>query len=565
MRKILPQLHILLLLTCAFIAPAFANTAEGEPLQARSSFVRGIMLRWEAVAGATATGYQLEYSGTGEEANFELLATVPAGQLSYRHSGLEANQTVFYRHKAVFEVAPSANGGYHNIASATTSSSETVRIMPLGDSNTEGGSGSVPKEQKASYRKNLYKQLVEDGKLNNYRVDFVGSEQSGSAFSESFLKENGFAFDLDHAGFGGARDEDIAELLKSGKFNFYSSNTYRGPDKGPYLDLYDPHVILLHIGTNWIDDSPWAADDVEAILNQVDAYEDRTNTEVVVVLAKIILTDGSNPNLDDKARKYSQMVRQMAVERIADSNDLIVFADMEEGAGLVYSHPYNLHDMADQLHPNQTGYDKMAEEWMRVVAPVLASPAAPLPVELTEFKVAQAGPDVLLRWSTASEENNIKFVVERKQEEQAFNSIGEVAGAGNSLQHLDYTFRDGAAPAGMLYYRLKQVDTDGSATYSKTVAVQTLRALPGQALLYPNLTTGQEPIALSAAGYPPAAPVAVTVNDTMGRTVYAGNLTAHANGEVHTELRLPNNLNKGLYLVQLSAGNSVQRVKLMIR
>ncbi|GAA3964933.1 hypothetical protein GCM10022407_09340 [Hymenobacter antarcticus] len=98
---------------------------------------------------------------------------------------------------------------------------------------------------------------------------------------------------------------------------------------------------------------------------------------------------------------------------------------------------------------------------------VVNSPA--LPVRLTAFAAeAQGTAAVLLRWATATEENNREFVVQRSFDGREFTAIGRVAGHGSTTMPQAYTFADKELPArrALLYYRLRQVDTDGTSTFS---------------------------------------------------------------------------------------------------
>lgn len=113
----------------------------------------------------------------------------------------------------------------------------------------------------------------------------------------------------------------------------------------------------------------------------------------------------------------------------------------------------------------------------------------PLPVELTAFTGEAQATKVALKWATASERNSDYFRVERATAESSerFESIGQVAAAGASTQALSYGFVD-AHPLALSYYRLKQVDKDGTVAYSPVVAVKATPAIALQA--YPNPTNG---------------------------------------------------------------------------
>jgi hypothetical protein len=96
--------------------------------------------------------------------------------------------------------------------------------------------------------------------------------------------------------------------------------------------------------------------------------------------------------------------------------------------------------------------------------------ARPLPVTLAAF-TAQAvqNRDALLRWTTASEVNSARFEVERSLDGKSFTKVGQLAAKGNSTTASDYSFTDkGVAnlASGQVYYRLHQVDLDGTAAYS---------------------------------------------------------------------------------------------------
>jgi len=96
----------------------------------------------------------------------------------------------------------------------------------------------------------------------------------------------------------------------------------------------------------------------------------------------------------------------------------------------------------------------------------------PLPVELLSFNAEAMGDRVRLRWTTASETQNELFVVERSANAAGFEGIANVPGAGTSSQRRDYVFDDAEPLVGTSYYRLRQVDTDGSGSVSDVVAVE---------------------------------------------------------------------------------------------
>jgi hypothetical protein len=141
---------------------------------------------------------------------------------------------------------------------------------------------------------------------------------------------------------------------------------------------------------------------------------------------------------------------------------------------------------------------------------------SPLPVVLTSFSAVAHGADAALSWVTASETKNAYFAVERSADGQHFAPIGQVVGQGSTTADHTYSFLD-AQPlpgGGTCYYRLRQVDTDGTGTYSpvRPVALAGPAATPS---LYPlPTTTGTVTLDLTTL---PLGDYTVTLHDLTGR------------------------------------------------
>jgi hypothetical protein len=95
----------------------------------------------------------------------------------------------------------------------------------------------------------------------------------------------------------------------------------------------------------------------------------------------------------------------------------------------------------------------------------------PLPVELISFDAKQQGRDVLVSWVTASETNNDRFEVEHSPDGNDFNRIGTVNGHGTTSATHAYSLLDKNPSEGINYYRLRQIDYDGTEDVSDPVAV----------------------------------------------------------------------------------------------
>ncbi len=109
-----------------------------------------------------------------------------------------------------------------------------------------------------------------------------------------------------------------------------------------------------------------------------------------------------------------------------------------------------------------------------------------LPVELLYFNAEPKGEKVLCSWETSSEVNNDYFDVERSNDGMEFEAIGRVKGfgAGTTTEKHSYSFFDKDLCEDIRYYRLKQVDMDGSFNYSKAIAINCRRSDGIE--LYPN-------------------------------------------------------------------------------
>ena len=94
-----------------------------------------------------------------------------------------------------------------------------------------------------------------------------------------------------------------------------------------------------------------------------------------------------------------------------------------------------------------------------------------MPVELVEFKVNKQNDEAFIQWTTASEENNAYFEVQRAGADMRFETIASLEGQVNSTVLNTYQYADITPFEGMNYYRLVQVDLDGTTTVLPTRAL----------------------------------------------------------------------------------------------
>jgi hypothetical protein len=124
-----------------------------------------------------------------------------------------------------------------------------------------------------------------------------------------------------------------------------------------------------------------------------------------------------------------------------------------------------------------------------------------LPIELTTFSAKPQSGSVLLVWQTASELNNDYMAVERSVDGIKFSEIGRVSGKGTTYNPQNYQLEDRNPLSGVNYYRLRQVDFDGSFSFSKVVsATVDVAARAGELTLYPTVVKSGESINIQLPG-----------------------------------------------------------------
>ncbi len=200
---------------------------------------------------------------------------------------------------------------------------DAIRIMPLGDSITYG----VDSSDEGGYRTTLWSDLIQNG----YSVNMVGS-----------LSDGPDDIDREHEGHSGWRIDQISDHIES------------------WLDTYQPQIILLHIGTNDI----LQHKDLKNAPKRLGFLVDQINTTLpgaTVVIAQIIPND-ENPVVDQETQTYNDEVEQ------------IIDMKMAEGKHIQFIHMYDVvakSDLADGIHPADSGYKRMGDAWYDALVPLL--------------------------------------------------------------------------------------------------------------------------------------------------------------------------------------------------
>ncbi|MEV4313661.1 ricin-type beta-trefoil lectin domain protein [Actinocrispum sp. NPDC049592] len=216
------------------------------------------------------------------------------------------------------------------VVPASAESNGGVRVMPLGDSITEGT--QVP----GGYRIGLWQRVVSGG----YRVDFVGSQFNGPA---------GLG-DHDHEGHPGWRIDQIDASIVT------------------WLRNTTPHTVLLHIGTNDILQN-FNVGTAPARLSALVDHITATVPAAEVFVATIIPL--ANSGQEAQVRTFNATIPGMVQSKV-NAGKHVHLVDMH--AALTAA------DLIDGVHPTANGYDKMAATWysaLRSVPGSIGDPGQP--------------------------------------------------------------------------------------------------------------------------------------------------------------------------------------------
>ena len=177
-----------------------------------------------------------------------------------------------------------------------------------------------------------------------------------------------------------------------------------------------------------------------------------------------------------------------------------------------------------------------------------------LPIELVSFTATCDGRSALVEWTTATERNNDYFVLERSDDAINFTEVARVAGAGNSIDPIDYSYTDYGIHGGDNYYRLVQVDYDGTRAVSVVVVVNCIEPAAGEpdVQAYPNPFDGELTLELENFDNRPAR---IDVYDMLGKLIYTDKVASPQN-YYETVLNL-SNLPPAAYTVRVSTTDFV--------
>lgn len=221
------------------------------------------------------------------------------------------------------------------ICSISILHADPIRILPLGDSITQGGKRGG---EELTYRWPLAKMLNDHG----VKYDFIGSTDKGLDGGVTWPDIDGKPFDGDHEGHYGWKTSAVRDKLKEWM------KGYPGP----------PDLVLIHLGSNDKDTKDINKDVIEPLRDIIVIIRNE-NPKAVFMVGHIFFDWG-------RAKEIRPLVEKMATElNTADSP--VVTVNHHEGwrSNPEQSDP----DTFDWTHPNRSGQEKMANRWWEAMKP----------------------------------------------------------------------------------------------------------------------------------------------------------------------------------------------------
>jgi serine protease AprX len=259
---------------------------------------------------------------------------------------------------------------------------------------------------------------------------------------------------------------------------------------------------------------------------------------------------------------------------VADPNDIHGYT---HESGTSFSCPLSAGVAALILcvNPNLTNMQVREAMWMTasihnnpnnelgygILDALAASQYWPLPVELASFTASVSQNNVILNWTTATEQNNHGFQVQRKPEGGTFTTIGFVNGSGSSTTQKTYTFTDNNPLFGKSFYRLKQVDFNGTYKYSQEVSVNVNSPVDYQ--VYQNYPNPFNPSTTLSYYLPKASNVQLTIYNILGKEIRVL-LQGNQDAGLHRVEFNAENLSSGMYIAEFTANTFRKAIKMTL-
>lgn len=239
-----------------------------------------------------------------------------------------------------------------------------------------------------------------------------------------------------------------------------------------------------------------------------------------------------------------------------------------------YSDGYVVLDISDPLNPTLAGQYDTPDMWG--CYPYLPSGITicsdienglwviqfegGVPVELSSFTASASGNFVKLDWTTATETNNQGFEIQKKSGDD-FYTIGFVTGSGTTTEPRNYSYKDKNLENGVFVYRIKQIDFDGTSSFSEEIMVEVTN--PTNFVLNQNYPNPFNPSTNIKFSLPNSGYTNLSVYNLVGEKI--SELVNELLPEGEYNLRFDGaNLPSGIYIAKLSSESYTQTIKMTL-
>ncbi len=247
------------------------------------------------------------------------------------------------------------------------------------------------------------------------------------------------------------------------------------------------------------------------------------------------------------------------------SSTLFVDITLDGGLNWYYSQLSQFQDylplyskMVDELRWYLTGTQNLQVGFV-----LFTDNSGGVPVELVSFTAESTQGKIKLKWTTATELNNLGFEIERKSDKEEWRMIGFKEGKGTTTETQNYLFIDDlfGVDSEQLFYRLRQIDYDGTFEYSDIVEV--VVRIPTEFSLEQNYPNPFNPITKIKYQIPELSFVTIKVYDVLGSEVITLVNEEKPVGSYEVEFD-GKDLTSGVYFYRLQAGSFIETKKMIL-
>ncbi len=187
-----------------------------------------------------------------------------------------------------------------------------------------------------------------------------------------------------------------------------------------------------------------------------------------------------------------------------------------------------------------------------------------VPIELNSFDAEVSDDKVTLKWQTSTEINNFGFEIERRKQDNDWQTIGFVKGSGTTSELINYAFTDKLYEESQYHYRLKQIDYNGSFKYYESIEVNF--QIINEYFLYQNYPNPFNPGTIIKYSLKDNGRVTIKIYNLLGEEVKTLVDEIKSAGNYEAEFSVTGsagNLPSGVYLYRIQAGDFVSSKKML--